>query len=98
MTASYWIDVSVHKIGILGKSGILALMPTVDVWRASEASAKEMTVKSLSRKTSKLKYMYVRTANRHRCAARVEQGEQVRVLQGTRQKSGRTFGIRPALC
>src|SRR3989339_2137794 len=57
---------------------------------------KEMTVKSLSRKTSKLKCMYVRTANRHRCTARVEQDERVSVLQGTRQKIGRTFGIRPA--
>src|SRR3990167_4405638 len=37
-----------------------------------------------------------RTANRHRCSARVEQGERVRRPQGTRQKSSRNFGIRLA--
>ena len=37
-----------------------------------------------------------RTANRHRWSGRVAQDERVRCPQGTRQKSGRNFGIRPA--
>jgi len=35
-----------------------------------------------------------RTANRHRWSGRVDQDERVRGPQGTRQKSGRNFGIR----
>ena len=38
-----------------------------------------------------------RTANRHRWSGREDQDERVRGPQGTRQKSGRNFGIRPAL-
>ena len=37
-----------------------------------------------------------RTANRHRWSGRADQGERVSDPQGTRQKSGRNFGIRPA--
>ena len=37
-----------------------------------------------------------RTANRHRWSGREDQDERVRGPQGTRQTSGRNFGIRPA--
>ena len=37
----------------------------------------------------------IRTGNRHRWIGRVAQGERVICRQGTRQKSGRNFGIRP---
>jgi len=39
----------------------------------------------------------VRTANRHWCSGREDQGVRVILRQGTRQYSGRNFGIRPAL-
>jgi len=40
-------------------------------------------------------YNRVRTANRHRWMGRESQGARGNVRSGTRQKSGRTFGIRP---
>ncbi len=42
----------------------------------------------------------IRTANRHRCSGRVDQGVRVILRQGTRQYSDRNFGIRsaPSLC
>jgi hypothetical protein len=42
-------------------------------------------------------YFIIRTANRHRCSGREDQGVRVILRQGTRQTSGRNFGIRPAL-
>ena len=41
-----------------------------------------------------------RTANRHRCSGREDQGVRVILRQGTRQYSDRNFGIRsaPSLC
>jgi hypothetical protein len=53
-----------------------------------------MTV--LTRKASKHMDKSIRTANRHRCSGRVDQGVRVSLRQGTRQTSGRNFGIRPA--
>jgi hypothetical protein len=53
-------------------------------------------VKVLTRKATKRVYHYIRTANRHRCSGRVDQGVRVILRQGTRQTSGRNFGIRPA--
>jgi hypothetical protein len=41
-------------------------------------------------------YSENRTANRHRCSGRVDQGERVIDPQGTRQKSSRKFAIRLA--
>ncbi len=38
----------------------------------------------------------IRTANRRRCPRRVASGDRVNSLKGTRQKSGRNFGIWPA--
>ena len=57
---------------------------------------KQIWGSALSRKTSKLQRYTNSTANRHRCSGRVAQGERVRGLQGTRQKSGRKLAIRPA--
>ena len=59
--------------------------------------AKENCAKRASKKNL---YDYARTdrtENRHRWAGREDQGERVSVPQGTRQKSGRNLGIRPAL-
>jgi hypothetical protein len=53
-------------------------------------------VKVLTRKATKLMSNSIRTANRHRCSGRVDQGVRVILRQGTRQNSGRNFGIRPA--
>ena len=51
----------------------------------------------LTRKAIKRVDYTIRTANRHRCSGRVDQGVRVILRQGTRQTSGRNFGIRPAL-
>ena len=40
----------------------------------------------------------IRTANRHRWTRRVSSGERANTRSGTRQNSGRNFGIRPASC
>ena len=50
----------------------------------------------LTRKAIKLMDYSIRTANRHRCSGREDQGVRVILRQGTRQTSGRNFGIRPA--
>ena len=50
----------------------------------------------LTRKASKRMDIAIRTANRHRCSGREDQGVRVILRQGTRQTSGRNFGIRPA--
>ena len=52
--------------------------------------------KVLTRKAIKRVYITIRTANRHRCSGREDQGVRVILRQGTRQTSGRNFGIRPA--
>ena len=49
----------------------------------------------LTRKAIKRVDYTIRTANRHRCSGRVDQGVRVILRQGTRQTSGRNFGIRP---
>ena len=54
-------------------------------------------MKVLTRKAIKRVDYTIRTANRHRCSGRVDQGVRVILRQGTRQTSGRNFGIRPAL-
>ena len=51
----------------------------------------------LTRKATKRVFIIIRTANRHRCSGREDQGVRVILRQGTRQNSGRNFGIRPAL-
>ena len=53
-------------------------------------------VKVLTRKATILMFHSIRTANRHRCSGREDQGVRVILRQGTRQTSGRNFGIRPA--
>jgi hypothetical protein len=53
-------------------------------------------IKALTRKAAILMFNAIRTANRHRCSGRVDQGVRVILRQGTRQISGRNFGIRPA--
>jgi hypothetical protein len=53
-------------------------------------------IKVLTRKASKRVCCIIRTANRHRCSGREDQGVRVILRQGTRQISGRNFGIRPA--
>ena len=53
-------------------------------------------VKALTRKAYKRVFNSIRTANRHRCSGREDQGVRVILRQGTRQNSGRNFGIRPA--
>ena len=50
----------------------------------------------LTRKAIKHVDYSIRTANRHRCSGREDQGVRVILRQGTRQTSGRNFGIRPA--
>jgi hypothetical protein len=50
----------------------------------------------LTRKAIMRVFNTIRTANRHRCSGRVDQGVRVILRQGTRQTSGRNFGIRPA--
>lgn len=50
----------------------------------------------LTRKATKRVFTIIRTANRHRCSGREDQGVRVILRQGTRQTSGRNFGIRPA--
>ena len=81
------------EIRSLGKSGLHKSRYEMK----SEASADEMYMKSLPRKSSSIQYIWNRTANRNRRAGRVDQDERVKDPQGTRQKSGRNFGIRPAL-
>lgn len=70
-----------------------AILQATQQFPSSEGESGESTV---PRKSSKLQHMSDRTANRHRCSGRVDQDERVRGPQGTRQNSGRTFGIRPA--
>jgi hypothetical protein len=53
-------------------------------------------VKVLTRKVQELMVQADRTANRHRCSGRVDQGVRVILRQGTRQTSVRNFGIRTA--
>jgi hypothetical protein len=53
-------------------------------------------IKVLTRKAFKRVCSSIRTANRHRCSGREDQGVRVILRQGTRQTSGRNFGIRPA--
>ena len=53
-------------------------------------------MKVLTRKATKRVFITIRTANRHRCSGREDQGVRVILRQGTRQISGRNFGIRPA--
>ncbi len=50
----------------------------------------------LTRKATKRVDIVIRTANRHWCSGRVDQGVRVILRYGTRQTSGRNFGIRPA--
>ncbi len=64
----------------------------VKIFRATEGNlTKRASEKSL--------YVYsfeIRTANRHRWSRREDEGERVKVLQGTRQKISRNLGIRLA--
>ena len=53
-------------------------------------------IKVLTRKATIRVFFTIRTANRHRCSGREDQGVRVILRQGTRQTSGRNFGIRPA--
>ena len=57
---------------------------------------RSIPVKVLTRKAIKHVDFTIRTAIRHRCSGRVDQGVRVILRQGTRQTSGRNFGIRPA--
>ena len=52
---------------------------------------------TLPRKTSKFIVCKTVPQNRHRWPGREDQGERVIAPQGTRQKSGRNFGISPAV-
>jgi hypothetical protein len=54
-----------------------------------------ISTKVLTRKATERVYSAIRTANRHRCSGREDQGVRVILRQGTRQTSGRNFGIRP---
>ena len=51
---------------------------------------------TVTRKAQKRVAYAVRTANRHRCSGRVDQGVRVILRQGTRQYSDRNLGIRSA--
>ncbi len=53
-------------------------------------------MKVLTRKATKRVCNATRTANRHRCSGRVDQGVRVILRQGTRQYSDRNLGIRSA--
>jgi len=53
-------------------------------------------IKVLTRKAAKRVDNAIRTANRHRCSGREDQGVRVILRQGTRQYSDRNFGIRSA--
>ena len=55
-----------------------------------------IAVKVLTRKAIKRVAHAIRTANRHRCSGRVDQGVRVILRQGTRQYSDRNLGIRSA--
>ncbi len=82
------------QVRSLGKSGLHKNRREIK----SEASADEMYMKSLPRKSSSIQHIWNRTANRNRRAGRVDQDERVKDPQGTRQKSIRNFGIRIASC
>ena len=53
-------------------------------------------MRALTRKAFKHVGIAIRTANRHRCSGREDQGVRVILRQGTRQYSDRNLGIRSA--
>jgi hypothetical protein len=63
---------------------------------ANERALSSIPMKVLTRKAIWRVNHAIRTANRHRCSGREDQGVRVILRQGTRQNSGRNFGIRPA--
>ena len=93
--ASYWIDVCISNL-CSRKIRYVSWM-TKTRYASCLGTPKRRYKSTLPRKVSKLQYMWNRTANRHRWSGRVDQGERVRGLQGTRQNSSRNFGIRLAV-
>ena len=91
LQAPYWIGV--RTAIMLGRKIRQVNESSMEKWRFVKANLQERA----SKKNFYVYHYKNRTANRHRCSGRVAQGERVRDPQGTRQKSGRTLAIRPAL-
>jgi hypothetical protein len=66
------------------------------LWQGMKGPHRPIPTDTVTRKAHKRVAYADRTANRHRCSGREDQGERVNLRQGTRQFNGRNFGIRPA--